>query len=114
MQRRTLPATALAVAASALVLAGCGASGSDATGANPGDGKQIFLDAGCASCHALAAADSDGGSGPDLNKLPFTADQVAEQVEKGGGGMPSYASKLSAQQIKAVAEFVADNGPAAQ
>lgn len=111
MRART--AALSAAATFALALAGCGASGSDATGTNPGDGKQIFLDSGCASCHALAAADSTGGSGPDLNKLPFTAEQVATQVENGGGGMPAYADKLDAEQIKAVSQFVAENGPSA-
>ncbi|MGK2878620.1 MAG: c-type cytochrome [Solirubrobacterales bacterium] len=97
---------ALALAASA-ALAGCGGSTPSATGDNPGDGKAIFSDAGCAGCHALSAAGSNGGSGPDLNSTSLTAAEIATQVEQGGGGMPGFAGDLTAQQIKAVSEFVA-------
>lgn len=90
------------------MIAGCG-SGSSATGEKPGDGKQIFTDAGCASCHAFAAAGSNGGSGPELTRLRIPADTVAEKVKNGGGGMPAFAGDLTEQQIDAVAEFVAAN-----
>lgn len=106
MQRQKLFAAALAVAAAAL--AGCG-GGSKATGANPGDGKQIFTDAGCAGCHAFEAAGSKGGSGPELTRLRIPADTVALRVREGGGGMPAFADSLTEQQIKAVSEFVAAN-----
>lgn len=100
-----LPAAALAAAA---IAAGCGGSdGSSATGENPGDGKQIFSDAGCAGCHHFAPAGSNGGSGPDLDGTSLTVQQIEDQVRDGGGGMPSFSGDLSDQQIQAVAEFVA-------
>jgi mono/diheme cytochrome c family protein len=46
-------------------------------------GRGVFSDAGCGSCHALDAA--------------------------GAGGMPSFAGRLSPQEIRDVAAFVAAN-----
>lgn len=93
----------------ALAAAGCGGGSSQATGDKPGDGKQIFVDAGCGGCHTLKAAGTNGGSGPNLDDIKLTADAVARQVENGGGGMPGFSGSLSAAQIKAVSEFVAAN-----
>ncbi|MFT4050560.1 MAG: cytochrome c [Solirubrobacterales bacterium] len=98
-----MPAAAV-VAAASLTLAGCGGPASTST-----DGKTIFSDAGCGSCHSLDAAGSDGGSGPDLTNLKVSADVVAEQVTNGGGGMPSFKGRLTDEQIQAVAKFVAAN-----
>jgi len=102
-------AAAVGMAAVAIFASACGSSGSSATGSNPGDGKQIFSDAGCGSCHALAAADSNGGSGPDLNDIKLTAPEIARQVSEGGGGMPSFSGDLTDAQIQAVSQFVAEN-----
>lgn len=102
-------AAAVVFAAVALLAAGCGSSGSTATGADPGDGKQIFSDAGCASCHTLSAAGANGNGGPNLDDIKASADEVAEQVANGGGGMPSFSGDLTDQQIQAVAKFVAAN-----
>lgn len=93
----------------AIAFAGCGGSSSTATGDKPGDGKQIFSDAGCANCHKLSAAGSSGGSGPDLDNIGDSAAEVAEQVKNGGGGMPSFSGDLTDAQIQSVSEFVAEN-----
>lgn len=95
------------IAALALAAAGCGGGSSDATGTNPDDGKQIFTDAGCAGCHTLSAAGSNGGT--SLDNVKLTAPEVERQVTNGGGGMPSFSGKLTATQITAVSEFVAAN-----
>lgn len=106
-RRASIVLAALALVAGALALAGCGSSGtSTATGSKPGDGKQIFADAGCAGCHTLKAAGSDGSTGPNLDDLQPSAAAVSEQVKNGGGGMPSFDGQLTAAQITAVAEFV--------
>lgn len=93
----------------ALLAVGCGSSGSTATGDQPGDGKQIFVDAGCGNCHTLAAAGTNGGSGPTLTNFKASKEEVATQVANGGGGMPAFSGDLTAKQIDAVAEFVAAN-----
>ena len=97
------------LAGAAVLLAGCG-GGSKSTSTNSSgssaDGKQVFASAGCGSCHALQAAGSTGTIGPDLDQLKPTRDQVVQQVKSGGGGMPSFAGKLSGSEIDAVAAFV--------
>jgi cytochrome c551 len=104
---RTAP-PALAAALVALAIAGCGGGGSTATGDKPGDGKLIFKD-NCGGCHALAAAGTSSGAGPDLTKLMIGKDKVEVKVKSGGGGMPSFEGDLTPKQITAVAKFVAAN-----
>ena len=82
------------------------ADGSD-DAAEPGvvDGAAVYS-ARCASCHG---ATGGGGSGPALadgrllEAYPDVADQVAV-VTDGRGGMPSFSSRLSPEEIEAVVE----------
>ena len=92
----------------AITLAGCGGRGAQHRAASAGgtDGAAIFASAGCAGCHTLAAARSHGTTGPDLDQLAPTYDQIIRQVQGGGGGMPSFRTKLSTEQIRAVALYV--------
>lgn len=69
------------------------------------DGKKIFS-SNCAVCHTLAAADANGGVGPNLDELKPDAATVSEIVSNGGGGMPSFGGDLEDAEIAAVAEFV--------
>jgi mono/diheme cytochrome c family protein len=99
------------LAAGALLVAGCGGGGSKTDTGTSGSssnasGKQVFADAGCGTCHALQAAGSTGTIGPNLDALKPTRDAVVQQVKSGGGGMPSFAGKLSSSEIDAVAAFV--------
>lgn len=74
-------------------------------------GKKVFTaDANppCATCHALKAAGATGEIGPDLDELKPSESQVAEAVKGGIGPMPSFEDSLSAEQIAAVAKFVAN------
>ena len=75
--------------------------------ANPVAGKAVFSSAGCGSCHTLMAAKSSGRTGPNLDDLRPTYTQVHAKVTDGGGGMPAFAKRLSADQIRDVAAFVA-------
>jgi mono/diheme cytochrome c family protein len=98
----------------ALLAAGCGGGGKQspappspaASGSHLAGGSKVFVSAGCGSCHALAAAGSTGTVGPNLDELHPTRARVAQQVRSGGGGMPSFAHRLSERQIQAVADFV--------
>jgi mono/diheme cytochrome c family protein len=72
-------------------------------------GSTVFAAAGCGGCHTLGAAGTNGLIGPNLDTLRPTYAQVRTKVERGGGGMPSFAAQLSAQQIRDVAAFVATN-----
>jgi cytochrome c553 len=101
---RLFPAlTLLAIAA---VLAGCGGSGGEKTA---GAGSKVFASAGCGGCHTLAAAKSNGQVGPNLDQRKPAYDAVVRQVSNGGGGMPAFAGKLDAKQIREVAAFVASS-----
>ena len=107
-----LTAAALTVAAGLAVsatAAGCGGAERPADPATVRAGAQVFQQAGCGTCHTLAAAaDARAQIGPDLDELEPDADTVVRQVRRGGGGMPAYADRLSEQDISEVAAYVAE------
>ena len=69
----------------------------------------MFASAGCGGCHTLKAANSSGTTGPNLDELKPSEDEVREQVTNGGGGMPSFKDRLSEQEIADVAAFVSSS-----
>lgn len=84
----------------------------ETTAAAEGDaaaGEAIFASAGCAGCHALAAAGANGAVGPNLDELMPSYDQVLAVVTNGRGAMPAYASQLSEADIQNVSAYVAQN-----
>ncbi len=74
------------------------------------DGKAIFAQAGCVNCHTLKDAGSTGTVGPNLDQKKPPESLVVDRVTNGKTGplgtMPSFKSKLTAQQIQAVAKYV--------
>jgi mono/diheme cytochrome c family protein len=111
----------LLVCSLGLVAAGCGGGDEGDSGASPppvessttggetGDatnGEEVFATAGCGGCHTFAKAGSNGAVGPNLDDLAPSYEAVVDQVTEGGGGMPSFADQLSAQEIRDVAAFV--------
>jgi mono/diheme cytochrome c family protein len=99
------------IAAFALVLPACG-GGDDGDGNGTSTladspGAKVFADAGCGNCHTLKAAGTTGTVGPNLDDAQPDAARVEQQVRDGGGAMPAFEDKLSDQEIKDVAEFVA-------
>jgi mono/diheme cytochrome c family protein len=87
-------------------LIGARKSGAAAQAA-PRSGQEVFASAGCGGCHTLKAAGSSGTTGPDLDQLRPSAGTVAAVVRSGAGVMPSFAGRLSAADIQAVARYVA-------
>jgi cytochrome c553 len=81
------------------------------TGATEGDpaaGKQVFVgSAACGSCHTLADAGTTGTVGPNLDEAQPSFDRAHETITNGRGAMPAFAGKLSEQQIRDVATYVA-------
>jgi mono/diheme cytochrome c family protein len=73
------------------------------------DGAAVFAEAGCASCHTLAAAGASGTIGPNLDESQPSKELAQERVTEGMGAMPSFADQLSPEQIAAVAEYVSQN-----
>jgi mono/diheme cytochrome c family protein len=104
--RRSVTAATLLLT---VVVAGCG-GGDDGGGADPqtlAKGKQIFTEQ-CGGCHTLQDAGTTGAIGPNLDELQPNEGTVREQVTNGGGSMPAFKGKLSDDEIKAVAAYVAD------
>lgn len=115
---------AAVLAALVLAVAGCGGdddeSGSattattaettteDTTTEGGADGASVFA-SNCGSCHTLAAAGTNGTTGPNLDDAQPDMATVEEQVRNGGGGMPAFEGQLSDQEIEAVAEYVSEN-----
>ena len=105
-----LAAAALTVTAGLAVTgvsSGCGGAEAPADPATFQAGAQVFKEAGCGTCHTLAAARARGQVGPNLDQLGPDAGTVARQVQQGGGGMPAYADRLTEKDINAVADYVA-------
>jgi mono/diheme cytochrome c family protein len=94
-------------------------------------GKQIFVAAGCGSCHALAAAGTNGNVGPKLDDLKTAAAKFGKQqkltpekyVEQSilkpaaftvpgfpNGVMPSFEGRLKPNQVQALVKFLLGQG----
>ena len=71
-------------------------------------GKELFTSS-CAGCHTLSDAGASGTVGPDLDQLAPDAATVAAAVKSGTGSMPAFEGRLSAAEIQAVADYVADS-----
>jgi mono/diheme cytochrome c family protein len=79
------------------------------TGAEESAGAAVWASTGCGVCHTLEAAGSTGTTGPNLDEVQPSEEQVATQVREGGGGMPSFEDRLSAEEIDAVAQYVSES-----
>jgi cytochrome c6 len=66
----------------------------------------------CALCHTLADAGTTANVGPSLDELKPDAQRVTQAVKAGIGAMPAYT--LSAEQIQALARYVARASGAAK
>ncbi len=114
--------SALVAAAVAVVLAGCGGGDDDggtetpapggaetATpapggGATAANGEERFKQR-CGACHTLAAADTDGAVGPNLDDLAPDAAQVEQAIQEAPGVMPENLAE--GEEAKAIADYVA-------
>ncbi len=89
------------------------------------DGKQLFTDTGCGSCHTLAAAGATGKVGPDLEESLAPDDNTAgieemivhpnSEVVEGYSAnvMPqTYGQTLSSEEVHTLAEFLVANSAA--
>jgi mono/diheme cytochrome c family protein len=70
-------------------------------------GKEVFLGlSGCGTCHTLSDAGTSGTVGPNLDDSQPSFDLVVDRVTNGQGGMPSFSSSLSEDEIQDVAAYV--------
>src|SRR5439155_13323922 len=77
-------------------------------------GALVFQNKSCRNCHALEG--SGGQRGPDLTTVGtrLTRDQLIDQVSNGtpgGGNMPAYGKQISAAEMTALVEFLANLRP---
>lgn len=73
-------------------------------------GRQVFTELAqpsCTLCHTLADAGAAGTIGPNLDDLQPDRERVIRAVTSGVGVMPSFEASLTAEQIQAVADYVA-------
>ena len=73
-------------------------------------GREVFTKVAeppCGICHTLKDAGTTGTIGANLEELKHDAMRVEEAVRNVMGPMPPYAGKLTEEQIKAVAAYVA-------
>jgi mono/diheme cytochrome c family protein len=128
LRRRSLsrsPYLLAALAGAAVLAAGCGGQTTDTRGADLTEGKAKFIEK-CGGCHTLAAAGTNGTTGPNLD-WAFRASReqgfddstffevVLEQMKIPGNGspMPEFHDKADAanyltdQQLTNVAAYVA-------
>ena len=81
MPRLRIPSTALLLAATALLAAGCGTGGMADENADASRGKQIFAQS-CGACHALADAGTRGSTGPNLDSAFAFARTKEQKMEE--------------------------------
>lgn len=86
-----------------------------------GPGAQVFANNGCGGCHTLAAANSGGTTGPDLDEvLPGQSDAEIEEsivdpeakIEPGykGGIMPNnFKETIQPEEVKQLVEYLAES-----
>jgi mono/diheme cytochrome c family protein len=98
-QTTAAPATST-TATTSTTAAGAGAGGAVA------QGKAVFQQAGCGSCHTLKDAGASGTVGPNLDQKKPPKARVVKQVTNGGKIMPPFKGRLTPAQIEAVATYV--------
>ena len=131
MTRATAVAGALAVAAAVMVVLAFTAGGDGderaaapptatpaATAAAARDGRAVWAEHGCGSCHALAAANAHGFIGPDLGSslkgMPasYIRDSIVAPNKAAAagytvGGMPEdYAARIAPDDLDPLVRFL--------
>lgn len=115
MRARFVKSRLWAQTAAAVALATAAGACSAAEPAELDRGRQLFLTVqpACAVCHTLQAAGAQGQVGPVLDEIKPTAGRVLNALRNGIGAMPSFAEKMTEQDMQAVARFVAHSTGAA-
>ena len=96
--------TATATAIVASLATGCGGD-QEVTSA---DGREVWKEAQCGSCHVLSDAGSTGAVGANLDQVRPVEENVYRMVTFGRGQMPSFEDQLSEDERRAVAKYVSE------
>jgi cytochrome c551 len=69
--------------------------------------EELFKKTNCISCHGV---DLSGRVGPKTNLQKIgsthTPEQISDQIRGGGGGMPGYERKLTADEIQMLTDWL--------
>lgn len=71
------------------------------------EGRQLFNDWSCSSCHALKDAGAAAHVGPVLDgNAALTKEFVVDRVTNGAGAMPGYGGQMTEEEIATVSEYI--------
>jgi|GEM_PF-946845 len=97
-------ALVLAVATGAVVMEG------PARAAKPdpvdAQGRKLFKDWSCGTCHVLKDAGGRGTIGPKLDGAKLTKAFVSGRITKGQGAMPGFADTISKKDIDILSTYI--------
>ena len=93
-----------------LALVACGGTAPEPAAGAPGPGRAIY-ERDCAMCHGMDGVASRIGRGAvDLNDPDWqqrtSEERIVQVIEEGRGQMPGWKSRLSEEEIRAVAGYV--------
>lgn len=78
-----------------------------ATRVDLAQGRALFNDWSCGTCHALADAGASGAIGPSLDgNASATAQSIAAIVTHGQGAMPGFGGQLSDEEIAILSAYI--------
>jgi mono/diheme cytochrome c family protein len=99
-------ALALLALAAPLALATANAQGA-ANAAALAQGRQLFTDWSCGSCHVLKDAGGTGQIGPALDgNAKMSKDFIVGLVSNGQGAMPGFGGLMSDEEIAVLADYI--------
>ena len=70
-------------------------------------GRELFANWSCGSCHSLADAGATGHVGPALDGYAgLSKELVVNRVTNGQGAMPSFGGQMTDQEIATIATYI--------
>jgi mono/diheme cytochrome c family protein len=69
-------------------------------------GRQLFNDWSCGTCHALKDAGASGPVGPSLNNPKMTRAFVINRITNGAGAMPGFGGQMSDAEIATLSDYI--------
>ncbi|MBO9582232.1 MAG: cytochrome c [Sphingobium sp.] len=102
------PAPAATPTAAATIPATAAAGSAALDQARIAGGRELFSNWGCAACHTLSDAQSNGAVGPSLDgNASLTEDFITARVTNGQGAMPAFGGQLSPKEVADIAYYIA-------
>lgn len=107
LTRVKIGGAALALTAFAAPLLMVSANAQNTGGADFAQGRQLFNDWSCGSCHVLKDAGGTGHVGPALDgNDAMTREFVIDRVANGQGAMPGFGGLMSDEEIALLSDYI--------